>query len=83
MNNSGKYMNFVKGGKSPGGILSFEAIETQRQALGKSVEELCGKAGISPRGYYNCRKGLTSARRLTRSRLTRALAFLANEELQP
>lgn len=79
---------FMKNGKGAprpggGGILAFAEIEKRRLALGFSIDALCADAGISPRGYYNGLNGAVSPRRLTRSKLTKALGRLAKEAMAP
>lgn len=72
-------MNFGKGASRPATVLTFEAIEKRRQALDLSIEALCAAARISPRAYYNARAGMAKPRRMTRSKLTKAIARLAVE----
>lgn len=73
-------MNFVKGASR---ILAFAEIDRRRADLGVSIEVLCAEAGISARGYYNLVRGAVTPRPLTRSKLTKALARMAKEGLQP
>lgn len=78
-------MNFVKGAsrKPQGGVLSFPEIEKRRLELGISIDALCAEARISARGYYNIAGGAVTPRRLTRSKLTKALGRLTKEGLAP
>lgn len=72
-------MNFGKGASRPANVLTFEAIEKRRLALDISIETLCAEARVSPRAYYNARAGQASPRRMTRSKLSKALHRVAVE----
>lgn len=78
-------MTFVKGAspKAHGGILAITEIDRQRLAIGVSIEALCAEADVSARGYYRQLRGIVTGRRLTRSKLTKALGRLAKESLAP
>lgn len=79
-------MNFGKGAsREKGGILPIKEIERRREALRprKSVDDLCAEAGVTARAYYNLLAGRTEARRLTRSKLTKAIKRLSHEGIEP
>jgi hypothetical protein len=74
-------MNFVKGASRA--VLTLAEIERRRIEIGVSVDSLCAEARVSARGYYNGLRGNVTQRRLTRSKLSKALARLSKEGLEP